>query len=564
MNKKELDLKKIVEQSISKSLKQHGLLKEAEEKVPEPLPSGGIFDALPFLKNPKINFSTKQTAPNEALLKKAFSNIGGTTISEKIKNINSSLGIDVGPIELEKRAAAARGNVVYKNVSDIIANQNITEAYSSLVLINCLYFLSFHDPKVVGTLSEPLISALLGGQDVGFKNGIADISIKTKAVNPNVASVQDVQLKVLRDYAAATKTSGKAQADYTFKTPLVFRQIFTRFEKMPVEFIFLVILKRYTGEGDTGQLQYHFYEIPITKDNMLRFLFSDLKILNAQEIIGDGYFFPTRNTLIKQMEVVSANIKKLTKARDKLLGEITSLRKLKGKEQEITQKQKSAKDIDIKIKDNRTRENKFKEIISTIDKPLKSEINLQDKDAASKIWKVIHDTEQEIRSDPDRKEIYNTALDISGGVKKTEMLEEAEDTKSSNLAAVTTKIGQNPLDTWADLVAESENKESLWKGAIVLDKDFFESKLKSSNASLATQLKNLLLPLNDALMKTNNYFASDKLEEKINSLTSAKQNSETFTKNAMSVLQSTQPLQENLNLTDEAAIVMEMLQRMEE
>ena len=103
---------------------------------------------------------------------------------------------------------------------------------------------------------------------------------------------------------------------------------------------------------------------------------------------------------------------------------------------------------------------------------------------------------------------------------------------------------------------------------------FIEKKLQKDSSSLINSIKKLLVPLNAALQATNQYFLSDNPSQKIVNLQTAASNADKFLENATDIFYEeqkktstgvVQEIKNSLNnLTPEAKIVMEMLQRMED
>jgi hypothetical protein len=154
MNKKELDLKKITQQSFDKAFNQHGLKKSVlnEQETVSSKPQFNILDYVPALKT--TTKSLEQIQPknlNEEILRNVFGKlIVENNFKQTIKNIENIL--------LGKEKSA-----------------DFSLKFNALAVLNAFAELPKQNPQVSGWLMEVMMAGLVDGYKVGQEGKAADI-----------------------------------------------------------------------------------------------------------------------------------------------------------------------------------------------------------------------------------------------------------------------------------------------------------------------------------------------------------------------------------------------------
>jgi hypothetical protein len=105
-------------------------------------------------------------------------------------------------------------------------------------------------------------------------------------------------------------------------------------------------------------------------------------------------------------------------------------------------------------------------------------------------------------------------------------------------------------------------------GSVLLSREFYEKKLRAEEGGVREKFINLLLPLQNALDNTNDYFLAQDPSQKVQNLQKAQQETIKFKQETDKILNSDenqsqgQPgtVAESLDLTDEAKMVIDLLE----
>lgn len=496
--KKDLDINKIVADSLKKAYEQHGLSKNPviineEEKL-----NFDIFDQLPFLKLTKTTFTTDQpTEKDEVMFKQILQTFGGAggDLKGAIDKLNFALGVSfdeetLQPTELSTPTAGGEKTTSFD-----------ADTFAALSVMNVMYYSSLLDPKATGLFYEPILSGLLGASPIGSEGGVTDL----KYINPATQDIIEYSLKTL---------ALGGESSFELSIVGLIEKAIELFKSPASKLKLLVVLKNAIGEDHF----YTFYDLSLEKQNLLQAIYRTAAPVETKKVMED-YFSVLINAIAKK--------------------------------QDDETYQKAKKFID-----------------SYINSP-------------NDVFSVVETFQNDLNklTDEKLKNVINNAMSIARGLKRTKINEIQK--KITDKQKLQEAGGKGP--SWS---GGSETplkfKKSIEKygiklnylGRVYLSRNYYAKKLQKDSSSLINSIKKLLVPLNAALQATNQYFLSDNPSQKIVNLQTAASNADKFLENATDIFYEeqkktstgvVQEIKNSLNnLTPEAKIVMEMLQRMED
>jgi hypothetical protein len=507
MIKKDIDIKSLVKKSVDQVYETR-MPKQLNEQTPEeergrfPGSKRTLFDLFPFFQTSKKTFSVQSSAyPNEQLFRQIFANISNENISFSIQNLNNILGITV------------REDGSHDFIEDA-SKRDISDTFSALSIVSNMYLASKANESMTGHLFEPLIAGLLNGRAVGYKNDIEDIVVDqkyTNGVDGNKVTPQQYSLKVVKDKFNLSTAGILARLnDASFASEFKFNVI--------------VILKKDTKIANSLASVYNFYKIIINKENFIQSLYTS-KQVSAIAPPGEARKKQWRED---KLEKKKQNLNSIFDTLETYIKSILP----SGKKETHTPIQKKTKELWDSFKQKWVELSKEEEL---------------------DISKIYKDFDFLLSNNPDVGEAYKNAKKGSTGFSSDEEPENEEQIlPEGNRASV--KVGES---LW-------KNMDPQYLGSILLGREVYESRLKQEEGGLVNKFIELLLPLQNALDNTNEYFLQKDVGAKVQNLQKAQQETEKFKQAADAILNPKQPsqgsLEESLDLTDEAKMVIELIE----
>ena len=555
MKFKDIDIKALTKKSVEQvyeSRMPKQIIKEEDQEDKGRLPGSKrtLFDLFPFFQTSKKTFSVQNsTYPNEQLFRQIFANIANQDIVTAIKNLNNALGIVV------------REDGSHDFIEDTNRG-NISNTFSALSIISNMYFASKANESMTGHLFEPLIAGMVSGNTVGYKNDIEDIILDprfTNMIDGNKVTPQQFSLKVV----------GKK---FDLSLPGILKRINDpKFINDKFIFNVIAIFKKEIEINQSKGSVYNFYKFTIDQNNIFSTLYSSPElysrdvpptgqrrenwirsaVLRRQQDMRNIY--ETLEAFIKPMLQLqtSDKIPSPTKKRAK---DIWEAFKEKWCEQKVLASPKSAKNYPTAAQ-------------GIMGWDIKNLSTLKDRPDINKIYQ---DFDKTFYEDP---VIGSEYLKTKESVKGFASDGDTEETPSENNTPTETPSGDEkkwPLDESA-VRPEISAGGNLWNqigpkylGSILLAREVYENRLKQEEGGLVNKFTELLLPLQNALDNTNEYFLQKDAGAKVQNLQKAQQETEKFKQAAENILNPKQQaqgsLEESLDLTDEAKMVIELLE----
>ena len=384
---------------------------------------------------------------------------------------------------------------------------DISNTFSAISIVSNMYFASKANESTTGYIFEPIVAGLLSGRAIGFKNDIDDIAVDEKVtdvLDGNRISATQYSLKVI-------------SKEIELSEP----QILLRLSQAKdVSFNVIVVVKNDINVGAGKGSVYNFYKIIINKENIMRSLFSYRG--------KDPGTKPLSKSRIPDWEKEVA--KRTKEETPKKIATIETFLK-------------SALSAAKRNKDYIPSEAHIK--LQNIWDQFKAKYTSME--ATPDIFEMLKDLEDTINNDPDPqvKVIYDSSKRSAAG-------------RKSMMAESTIAVGAG---TW-----NSMSRTHI--GSILLAREVYEEKLKSEEGGLVNKFTELLLPLQNALDSTNQYFLQKDAGAKVQNLQKAQQETIKFKQEADKILNSDEnqsqgqpgPLGESLDLTDEAKMVIDLLE----
>jgi hypothetical protein len=543
MIKKDIDVKSLVKRSVDQVYETRmpkDVIKEEEANKSV----GGeinLFSLFPMFKSRKKTFSSTNKefmGRNETLYRNIFDKFKNPNLKIALKNLNDALGISF------KYNYDPRGKQqVNLNISET-SETKLSDLYSSLAIISAMEHASAATESVTGILYEPIITGLLGGITRGFANNIEDIRAEDPQEMPqgldgNNISLIDYSLKVVKgEYTIKPSPLIKALSEKRkFKLIVVLKQEAQKINNVDG--------KTYTG------MMYNFYQVDLDEE----YLFKMAGGKNINKVTQSKEWFDS----------YVAGLNSFAKTLIKPGGE-------RNKQKIKDQKNNPERFEETDLEDRAAIDN------ANIALKIKNDFASSENTSITAMRIALNDQIKNLDQIAGEKRPYHQEMqkkydDSISGVKGDE--QDENELEEAAIKPIKTKISTvDPVKTWEDLFRNTTGGRvdtglvnSFYKGSIFLSRSFYLPLLQQRNTATITKIIEILNPLNDMLNNTNNYFVNAEEASGVESLRLANQNAKEFETAVQKVLspsaeidQQPAPVAESLDLTDEAKMVIELLE----